>query len=257
VLIEASIIEVTLTDNLQYGVQWFLQNGNSKFILSQAAASATPTPQLPGFNYLYATPNVQVVVSALQAVTKVKVISAPLIMVLNNQPAQLQVGDQVPIATQSAVAIQSAGAPVVNTIQLHDTGVILKVTPRVNESGLILMDINQEVSAVVPTTTSSLNSPTIQQRKVSSTVAVRSGESVALGGLIQDSVNQQSGGIPVVKDIPIVGNLFAQTQDNKTRTELLVLITPRIVRNDSEARQVTGEIRQRLRSVNPVLKRVQ
>jgi general secretion pathway protein D len=256
VMIEASIIEVTLTKDLSYGVQWFLKTANSQFALSQQSTSA-PAPQFPGFNYLYATANVQVVLSALEAITKVKVISAPLIMVLNNQPASLQVGDQVPIATQSAVATQSAGAPIVNTIQLHDTGVILKVTPRVNESGLIMMDINQEVSAVVPTTTSTLDSPTIQQRKVTSTVAVRSGESVALGGLIQDSVNQSGNGIPIIKDIPIVGNLFNQTTDNSTRTELLVLITPRIVRNDSEARQVTSEIRRRLQTVNPVLQRIQ
>jgi general secretion pathway protein D len=256
VLIEASIVEVTLTNDLRYGVQWFLRQGNNQFILSQSS-NAIPTPQLPGFSYLYSLPNVQVVINALEAVTKVKVISAPQIVVLNNQAASLQVGDQVPIATQSAVAIQNPGAPIVNSIQLRDTGVILKVTPRVNESGLVLMDIAQEVSAVVPTTTSSLNSPTIQQRKVTSSVAVRSGESLALGGLIKDSLNQSDNGIPIVKDIPLVGNLFGQTTDTVTRTELLVLITPRVIRNDAEVRQVTNEIRRRLQTVNPVLQRIQ
>src|SRR5690349_18332579 len=126
-------------------------------------------------------------------------------MVLNNQTATLQVGDQVPIATQSAISTISPGAPIVNTIQFRDTGVILKVTPRVNESGLVLLDVAQEVSDVAATTSSTIDSPTIQQRRLTSSVAVRDSEVVALGGLIRDSRTRDKTGIPVLQDLPLLG----------------------------------------------------
>jgi len=247
VMIEAVVAEVTLTDDLRYGVQWLFQPGAQSFTLSQASSGAV-SGVFPGFSaVLRQGDNIRAVLSALEGITTVNVVSSPKLMVLNNQTATLQVGDQVPIATQSAVSVGSAGAPVVNTIQFRDTGVILKVTPRVNEGGLVLMDISQEVSDVARTTTSNLDSPTIQQRKLASSISVTSGETIALGGLIRDRRNDGTSGIPVLKDVPLVGNLFKNTTESTTRTELLVLITPQVVRSPTDIRRVTRELRERLR----------
>jgi general secretion pathway protein D len=247
VMIEAVVAEVTLTDELRYGVQWLFQPGAQSFTLSQASSGAV-SGVFPGFSaVLRQGDNIRAVLSALEGITTVNVVSSPKLMVLNNQTATLQVGDQVPIATQSAVSVGSAGAPVVNTIQFRDTGVILKVTPRVNEGGLVLMDISQEVSDVARTTTSNLDSPTIQQRKLASSISVTSGETIALGGLIRDRRNDGTSGIPLLKDVPVVGNLFKNTTETTTRTELLVLITPQVVRSPTDIRRVTRELRERLR----------
>lgn len=247
VMIEAVVAEVTLTDELRYGVQWLFQPGSQSFTLSQASSGAV-NGLFPGFSAVLAKGNdIRFVLSALESITNVNVVSSPKLMVLNNQTATLQVGDQVPIATQSAVSVGAAGAPVVNTIQFRDTGVILKVTPRVNESGLVLMDINQEVSDVTRTTTSNLDSPTIQQRKVASSISVTTGETIALGGLIRDRRTNGDSGIPVLKDVPVFGNLFKSTSEATTRTELLVLITPQVVRAPADIRRVTQELRDRLR----------
>ncbi len=247
VMIEAVVAEVTLTDDLRYGVQWLFQPGAQSFTLSQASSGAV-SGVFPGFSaVLRHGDNIRAVLSALEGITTVNVVSSPKLMVLNNQTATLQVGDQVPIATQSAVSVGSAGAPVVNTIQFRDTGVILKVTPRVNEGGLVLMDISQEVSDVARTTTSNLDSPTIQQRKLASSISVNTGETIALGGLIRDRRNDGSSGIPVLKDVPVFGHLFKTTTETTTRTELLVLITPQVVRTPTDIRRVTQELRDRLR----------
>lgn len=249
VLIEAVVAEVTLTDLLRYGVQWRFLPGSTSITLSEASSGAVAST-FPGFSVLTTAGNnnIQVVLNALESITKVNVLSSPQLMVLNNQTATLQVGDQVPIATQSAVSTTVAGAPVVNTIQFRDTGVILKVTPRVNEGGLVLMDISQEVSDVTRTTTSNIDSPTIQQRKINSAVSVRSGETIALGGLIRDRRTDTTSGVPVLKDIPVLGHLFKSNSDTGTRTELVVLITPRTVRSPADINRVTQEFRDRLRS---------
>jgi general secretion pathway protein D len=131
------------------------------------------------------------------------------------------------------------------------------VKPTVNPGGLVILEIKQEVSDAARTTTSGINSPTIQQRRLASTVAVQSDESVALGGLIRDSRSETRSGVPLLQDIPVLGSLFRGTTDDFRRTELLVLITPRVVRNAAEARHVTDELRSRLRTVVPLNGRVQ
>ena len=155
VRIEAAIAEVTLTDDLRYGVQYLFRNKHEGALLTNAS-NLSVSSTLPGFSAFVTGSNINAVLDLLQSVTAVHVISSPQLMVLNNQTAILQVGDQVPIATQSAVSTLTAGAPVVNSIEMKDTGVILKVTPRVNASGMVLMDISQEVSDVASTTTSQI-----------------------------------------------------------------------------------------------------
>jgi len=143
-----------------------------------------------------------------------------------------------------------------NSIEYRDTGVILDIIPRVNASGLIVLDIIQEVSNVVETTTSGIDSPTIRQRKIESTVAIHSGDSVVLGGLIRDSDTRGVSGVPLVSEIPILGNLFKTTESKVERTELLVLITPRIVRDRVDAQTVTEELRKRLRALEEIEQKI-
>jgi general secretion pathway protein D len=156
----------------------------------------------------------------------------------------------VPIATQSASSVTDPDAPIVNSISFRDTGVILSVTPRVSDSGRVVLDIEQEVSDVVETTSSGIDSPTIQQRKIKTTVAVNDSEALALGGLIQESKNLSKNQVPVAGDIPIFGNLFKQKEDKIRRTELIIIIRPHVVRDINEARWVTEEFRKQL-NVNP------
>ena len=243
--IEAAITEVQLNKNLSYGVQWLFQHGNSQFGFSNGLNSI-PTRVYPGFSYLFAGDNITATLNALGNVTKIRVLSAPKLMVLNNQTASLQVGDQVPVATESSVSTISAGAPVVNSIEYRDTGVILKVTPRVNSNGLVLLDISQEVSDVVKTSSSTINSPTISERKISSSIAVYDGHMIALGGLIKENHTDGRGGIPGLSALPVVGALFGQRDDENDRTELLVLLTPRVIRTVEDATAVTEDLRARL-----------
>jgi general secretion pathway protein D len=167
-------------------------------------------------------------------------------MVVNNQKATLQVGDQVPIVTQTATSTTSSNSAIVNSVEMKDTGVILNVTPRINSSGRITLDIDQEVSDVVKTSSSGIDSPTIQQRKVSTEVFASDGESIALGGLISDKKATTEKKMPLLGDVPVLGNAFKTKSDTIARTELIIFIRPRIVSNVDEARQVTEEFRDKL-----------
>lgn len=252
VLIEATIAEVSLRDALRYGVEWFFRFGEQEFTLSDEVSGAV-APSFPGFSALFtSSDDVRVVIDALESVSDVDIISSPQLLVLDNQTAQLQVGDEVPIVTRQSVGTTDTDAPIVNTIEQRQTGVILNVTPRVNASGLVIMEIQQEISDVVETTSSGIDSPTIQQRSIASTVAIQSGETVALGGLIQDDVEERTSGMPLLSRIPGLGWLFGRTSNTTERTELLVLITPRVVRDPDQARSVTDELRERLRGLEPI-----
>jgi general secretion pathway protein D len=243
VFLEAVIAEVTLNDELKFGLRWYLENGNNSLGLSDLASGAV-TAAFPGFNWTHVSANAQSALSALSSVTKVKVISSPNLMVINNQQAKLQVGDQVPVITQTSTGTDSANAVIINSVEMKDTGIILSVTPRINSSGRVMLDIQQEVSNVVATTTSGIDSPTIQQRKISTRVVVHDGESLALGGLIQEKKTLNQKKVPVLGDIPLFGNAFKSKTDGINRTELIIFIRPRIVRDSEEARQATDEFRQ-------------
>ncbi len=251
VLIEATIAEVSLNDALQFGLRWFFQNQGAagrrtNTVTFSDLGNGGVSQQFPGFSYLFTGRSAQVALNTLSDLTKVNVVSSPQLMVLDNGTARLQVGDQVPVPTQQSVSTLDPNAPIVNSIDFRDTGVILEVTPHVNASGLVVLDVRQEVSDVVPTTTSGIDAPTIQRRVIESTVAVQNGETIALGGLIRDSRNRTRSGIPLLSRLPLFGPLFGTTQDTKERTELLVLLTPRVVRDAGEARAVTRELRERL-----------
>lgn len=241
VLIEAVLAEVTLTRDLQYGINFRALQGN--FTGSNSSTgSGTPSSVFPGFSLSWIGSSASAVLNTLQSRTNVRVLSAPKLVVLNNQTATLQVGDQVPIVTQQVQSVSAPGAPVVNNVELRDTGVILRVTPRVNESGTVTLDISQEVSDVARTTTSGINSPTIQQRRIASVVATRSGEMVALGGLIRDRTVEGRSGIPLLSQIPVIGGLFGNQTREGSRTELIILLTPTVIRAPQDNGAIVREL---------------
>jgi general secretion pathway protein D len=254
VLIEASLAEVTLNDELKYGINWNYNGKNGPLTLSSAATGAV-TSSFPGLSYLFTgSTNIRAVLNTLETITTVRVISSPKLVTLNNHEAQLQVGDEVPIATQSAVSVTNPGAPIVNSVQMQDTGVILSVTPRVNKNGLVQLDITQEVSNSVPTTTSGIDSPTIQQRRLSTTVVVKNGDTIALGGLITESKSKSKSGVPYLQRIPVLGALFRDTDNQTMRTELILLITPRVMRDDAEFQNVMDDLRNEFQTLKDVFK---
>lgn len=254
VLIEATLAEVTLGDDFAYGINFRALTGDAT-IVNTSNNSLTPAAQAPGFSISLLTGDITGVLNALQSKTNVRVLSAPKLMVLNNQTAELQVGDQVPIVTQQQQGVASPGAPLVNTIELRDTGVILKVTPRVNDSGTVTLDISQEVSEVAQTTTSGLDSPTIQQRRLSSTVATRSGQMIALGGLIRERSSRSRSGIPLLSQIPIIGGLFGRQEQLAGRTELIILLTPTVIRAPENVGAVVDELLGALDATRPLVER--
>lgn len=256
VMIEAAIVEVTLTDKLAYGVQWAFSShhGNGGGVLTEGASAAV-APAYPGFSYtLPLAKGVTATLDALENLTKIRVISSPKLMVLNNQTASLEVGDQVPILTGSAVSTIGSNAPIVNSIDYRDTGIILKITPRVNSSGLVLLDLAQEVSGVVNSPAGGgVNSPTISTRRIATSVAVQDGQTLALGGLFSSSRTDGKNGIPYLVRIPVLGPaLFGDNQGDHERTELIVLLRPQVVRNVDEGRAVTEDLKAKLETLKPL-----
>jgi general secretion pathway protein D len=241
VLIEATIAEVTLNDQLQYGTQFF-------FRIAHVAETLGPLPTFPetftGFA-LSKAPNF--ILKALADITKVRVLSAPQLLVLDNEPARLQVGQQVPVLTGTATSTLTTGAPIVNSIDYHATGVIMQVTPRVNSGGLVTLDIAQEVSDVAPPApNTAVGSPTFSDRVVRTRVAVQDGQTVGMAGLIRDTSTEDNNGFPFLKDIPLIGTLFSTQANTRNRTELLVLITPHVVHDQRDARALTEDLRSQL-----------
>jgi general secretion pathway protein D len=252
VLIEASIVEVTLNDDLQYGLQWAFSEqkngGVGQGVLSRAAGAALgSTPA--GFSYTWAssTGDVRAVLNALADKSLVKVISSPSLMVMDNHTASIAVGTQQPVQSGQTI---TTGGNVSSNIQYKDTGVNLSVTPSVNSGNMVVMQLNQSVTDV-----GSIDAATGQrsflQRQIGSKVAVRSGETIVLGGLIRDNSTVGRTGIPFLSDIPIVGNLFGTSSKNSGRTELLVMITPRVVRSDLEIKDMANDVRERMKSLLP------
>lgn len=255
VMIEAAITEVTLTNALRYGVQWNFNSGRTSTTLSEDPAGAI-VRTFPGFSFFYGGSSIMAALNALENLTKINVVSSPKLLVLNNQTAALQVGNQVPIITASSTSTIGSNAPIVNSIEYRDTGIILKITPRVNSSGLVLLDVAQEVSDVVASQTAGINSPTISTRRIATSIAVQDGEVVALGGLISNNTTDTKGGLPFLSHIPVIGGLlFGNTNKQIARTELLVLLRPRVVRTVDDGRALADEMRTKLETLRPLLTR--
>jgi general secretion pathway protein D len=268
VAIDATIAEITLTDELSYGVQSYLTSHNLGLRPDQgsilntqsttapvAAAAGTVANAFinrafPGFNFLIGSEaQPSAILDALHTVTAVKVLSNPSLVVVNNQAATLQVGDSVPVSTGSATVLTTNNT-VVNTIDYRNTGIILRVSPRINVNGNVRLDVEQEISNVSAATAASLT-PTVSERKVKSSISVATGQTVLLAGLISEQHNNQRNGIPLLDQIQGLGDAFSH-QDNKAiRTELIIFIRPQIIRDSMDAHFVAEELRSKLRgSIN-------
>lgn len=277
VQIEARILEVSLTGALQYGVQWWLGNqmtGNGQYDTGSRSPYPYPNPhdrfgstvgsKGPGaagtFFYSFLNSTFQVQISALERAGQAKTLSAPSLVVLNNQEAQINVGSQIPIVqnyitgypginnNNNGISNQNIGS-----VQYLNTGVILSVKPRVNPGGLVYMDVEQEVSNPPADYNSGAGTnPQIEQRTISSSIAVQSGETVMLGGLIRDLTTDNGNQVPLLGKVPILGKLFSNTNQSRTRTELIVLLTPRVVTSSEEAREMTIEYSKQFESLAPL-----
>ncbi|MFP3385883.1 type II secretion system secretin GspD [Tritonibacter sp. SIMBA_163] len=252
VMLEATIAEVTLNDELSLGVRWFFENGNFDFTFSDSSSGSTGS-SYPGFSTVFGAGGGAAAINALAGVTDVKIISSPTLMVLDNQEAILQIGDEVPVATQSSTDSGSTDAPTITTIEYRDTGVILSVKPNINRNGRVILDVTQEISSVAETKTSGIDSPTIRQRKIATNVLLTDGSTLALGGLVQERDTKTVTKVPGLGDTPVVGALFRRTESNKSRSELLVLIRPRVVETVEQGRSVTGYWRSKLSGANSIL----
>jgi len=286
VQIEARVLEVSLTGDLNFGVQWYL-NG----LMGTATGSAQANGQYPigfsgnrwsrhrlalgatgdvspalgkgGLFYSFLSKNFEVAINALETSGQAKSLAAPSLLVMNNQEAQINVGTQIPVVQTFYNGLGSVGS--VNatngtsntfggntgSVQYINTGVTLDVRPRVNPGGLVYLEIQQEVSNPGPTTSASGNPP-INQRRIETQVAVQSGETLMLGGLIQDNRTDGNTGLPLISKVPFLRNLFGTTVKHKDRTELIVLITPRVISNVDEGRQATEDYSRQFESLAPL-----
>lgn len=262
VLIEASIIEVTLGDSLSYGVEWLFKNsgiggrdysgrgglGNVDGTIGGGALAASATN---AFTYSLFN-GAGALAARLQAVAgnnKVKMLSSPSVMVMDNHPATISVGDQIPVKNADYYNSGSTSGVLTSNFQLKDTGVILNVTPSVNSGNMVSLQIDQSVIDAAGEDKIS-GQTKFSNRQITTKLAVRSGESIVMGGLIKDKTSDTDSGIPLLKDIPILGKAFSQTSRAKDRTELLLVMTPRVVRTDVDVREVSDELRDRLRGLN-------
>ena len=270
VQIETRILEVSLTGQFQFGVQWYLQGLTGSTTTTDSSGNTTITPGEPyrhrqaalggggnayggePFFYSFLNSKMQVAVRAMEDSGNTKTLSAPSLVVMNNQPAAIQVGNNVPVNQNYIVSGlgTSGGAATTGEVQYLTTGVILKVVPRVNPGGLVYLDVSQEVST--PTTQDKNGNYTIADRQMQTQVAVQSGQTVLLGGLIQQNESTDDNGVPGLNRVPILGRLFGTTNRNRNRTELIVLITPRVIRSSEEARQITDDYQQGFESLKPL-----
>ncbi len=254
VLVEATILEVKLEDELRYGLQWFFKTslgGDSAIGSLGNTPLLTPSGLFPTANFeVFDSNGTNLLLNLLAEDSKLKVISSPSLMVLDNRTATIRVGAQVPVRTSETTSNASDNLNTTSTIQFRDTGVLLEVTPRVNAGGMVVLDIKQEVNDVDQTTSSGIDSPTIIQRQIQTSVAVKSGETLVLGGLIKDISDQSASGVPGIRHVPVLGWFFGSEGQDSSRTELVVLITPTAVADAEEARDVTDEYRQKLQNID-------
>lgn len=245
VVIEATIVEVDINDSLQYGVQAFLQRGDNTFRSAPVTGAADPGG--PGFSALLTATSgatdIQMVLTALQSVSDLKVISSPYLTVTDGATSKLSVGDQIPFVTASQTSSSDGSVTVTKEVETRDVGVILEVTPKIAPDNSVILEIVQEVSSARSEATTAGDNPVVSQRRLESTITVQSGSTILLGGLIQERSDISKDGVPVVSKIPILGEAFKQTEDVQHRSELLVLITPRVVRNTNQVADLTDQLR--------------
>jgi general secretion pathway protein D len=256
VAINITMAEVRLTDELRYGVQYFVKSQNVGLGSDNGSIGLFNTladniaRELPGFNFVVGSESSpDIIINALDAVTDVQVLSSPSLVVMENEEARFQVGDQIPIVTRTVTSVEDANAPVSNQVEYRDTGIIMRVRPRISEDGIVTMRIEQEISAV--SSNAGTLTPVISNRSISSNVAVVDGQTVLLGGLIRDQSEAGKDGIPGLRRMRGIGNLFGSTNRSNERTELLILIRPSVIRDGKDAQTVAEELQSRMWELGP------
>ena len=250
VLIEATIAEVTLSDGLAYGVQWFLKNSDFELGFNAPVPSSASGSGL-AFAFFDDSSDLTAFFDVLATQSSVKFLSTPQVMVLDNQTANIRVGDQIPVTTRSSQSTTNPDAPIVTEVQFRDTGTLLTVTPRINAGGQVTLEISQEVS--IPGAEPAVGgggNVSIAQRTINSSVIVQSGQTVVLGGLILETTTNGKSGIPVLMNIPLLGGLFSTNSEDTFRTELIVTVSPRVIEDPREMQKVTEELRARMSKAN-------
>jgi general secretion pathway protein D len=276
--IEAKIVRVTLNDSLQYGVQWFFENGITDPLLRARARTRNIWGDIGGsfgtqnedggvqaLGWTFLGPNAQAIITALDSVSEATVLSAPSLVVLNNKTANINVGTQIPVASSFYGGVGTndpnnpnnpGGFNQQSYVQFRQTGITLDVTPRVNPGGLVFMEVDQQESA--PTAGATIGgNPPVDNRSIKTEVAVQSGETLVLGGLIKTTETKGQGGFPGLSRIPFIGGLFGKREQEGSREELLVLITPHVIRNQQDARRLTEDYSSQFRGMEPLRVRVE
>ncbi|MFA6053917.1 MAG: secretin N-terminal domain-containing protein [Thermodesulfovibrionales bacterium] len=258
VVIEGLIAQVTLTDNWNFGISWSLQNLNVKSLsgnmTSLPTGGALDASTGKGFTFVATDPSniVRAKLTAALLNSKGKVLAAPHILVLDNREARIQVGSQIPLATSSTTYVAGTTAdstiPTTSTIQYKDIGIILKVKPQINDSGLVSIELTQEISSAGTTNAiiAGQEYPSIDKTETSTNLIAQDGETIIIGGLIRENKSKQIDGIPILSKIPLIGSLFSNTSVKTDRTELIILLTPHVIKSGKEAGEVTSEYLERI-----------
>lgn len=258
--IEAKILQVTLNDKLSYGVQWFFENAitpeanralaQGRGIWGDIAGTGNGTT---GLGWSFIGPNAAAIITALDSVTSINVLSMPSVVALNNKEASITVGEQIPVSS-SFINTGIGNNSTQTYVQFRDTGITLSVKPRVNPGGLVFMEIDQTDSVPGAPNTAVSGNVAVNQRKIKTEVAVQSGQTVLLGGLIKQTNERLSSGVPGLSRIPILGGLFGSKSRNVARQELLVMLTPVVIRNGDDARRLTDEYSRQFQALEPLRK---
>ena len=295
VLIQTMIAEIGLTGNLEFGVEWALANGGLGNLLSTSSSdtgsdgtsngssSGTTTPGVGAngsltidnnallqsakravnvggqgfFGFITDRDQFLVLLKALASRSQLRSLATPHVIAADNREAHILIGEEIPILTSTSTSLLTSNAQTVNSVQYRDTGKILTILPQVNSAGLVSMEIRQEVSAVGASSFGSTNSPSFTSREAETTVVVQNGESVLIGGIIDDQMTRTRIGVPFLMDIPVLGHLFRTESEKLDRTELIILITPYVIRNRQEAATITDEFKSRVHGLQNLLDRVQ
>ncbi len=263
VVIEMLIMEITLNKELQHGVEWFLKNrityqgdkydlgtSFSKYGISPDNLQNVGQASLTGLTMaLYRAKDLGALFNILQSVSQINILSSPVILATDNKEARIQIGQEVPIITQQVTNTSASQPNITSTVQYRDTGIILDVKPHINSSGLVKLDIVQEISSAQKNYLGLTNTPLITKRKIETSLVVKNNQTVILGGLIDNRQEFAETGVPLLKDIPVLGHFFKWQKKTRDRTELLVAITPRVVRNYQEAEAVMHAFKEKIRAL--------
>ena len=268
VLIEVLIAEVRMTGDTEFGVEWALRNPNTSLGGYKGESRTETTYGLgglgtdlgtalnKGFSYRFGSDRLQAFLVAQASQNKLNILSCPQILAADNKEARIEVGEEVPIVTSEYVPLTTENVDQTSrSIEYRNTGVILTVTPRINDKGLVSMDIEQEVSKAQPIVAGGIQSPTITNRKAQTSLVVQNATTIVIGGLIGQESSKTVSGIPFLSGIPLLGYFFSDTKSSKTKAELIIIITPHVVTNINEAEIISQDFRDKVGQIKKLIRK--